>query len=598
MNVRLPCFFVLILLPLVLPAATPILSLKDVRPGLKGEALTVFSGTKIQPFQFEVMGIAKDFIGPGHDVIWCKMTSDPTGMMVIAHGMSGSPCYINGKLMGALAYGWEFSKEPIFGVQPIESMLEVLALKENKPVASRSSQPPTEMSTIKSLAGLKPAPILSSKARAQMLQPPLEISGLNPHIADRVMQAWSESGFFPQMAAGGGASKLADAADLVPGAAATGVIAEGDLSIAATGTLTWRDGDRILAFGHPFLDIGVVDGIGAVEIPLGKAEIVAILPNYKSSTKMANQGSVVGSLTQDRLTAVGGVIGKTPRMTPMSVTVRWPDATRSWKLRFCDNKFFTPMVYQTALIQFLAGVMERTEEVTLTLQSTIEFEGLPPLRFEDEFTGERYAWLFDAVMLPAWQLVPMYQNDFETPRVKSISVDIKVMPSVQRASIEEMTAQPLEAHPGDTIHVHAGFQPWHGKRFYKDYDVVLPEEAKSGEVELILADANRADQLTGTLAGAGVLSSGSAPRDMRQLIAALNKRHRHDSLHLVLQKKAAGLQVQDQRLTSLPESVQKLLLDDQSADHPTQIQDAILSETTIDFGSVVEGSRSVKIKIK
>lgn len=598
MPARMSVLFALILAPCVLDAATDIFPLKKVEAGLKGEALTVFSGTKIQSFQFEVMGVAHDFIGPGRDVIWCRMTSDPTGSMVVAHGMSGSPCYVNGRLMGALAYGWEFSKEPVFGVQPIEGMLEVLRLKEAARGGSKGSGEATatpsgeRLGRLKSLAGFaRPNSSSTGKAAAQMLLPPLEISGLNPCIADRVLQAWSEAGFFPRAGGGGGVSRAADAAELVPGAAAAAIIAEGDLGIAATGTLTWRDGDRVVAFGHPLL------GVGALEIPLGKAEIVGIVPSYASSMKMANRGSIVGRLTQDRLTAVGGALGGVPRLAPMSVRVKRGDSTRDWKLRFCDNKFFTPLVYQTALVQFLSGVLERSEESTVTLRSTIEFEGLPPLKFDDVFSGERYAWLVDAVMTPALQLLPVYENEFETPRVKAIHVEAAVETEVHLTTVEEMSVQPLEARAGETILVRAGLQRWHGPRVQREWEVKLPEEVKSGEVELVLADGSKADQLSGTLLGAGA-SRGAGPRDMKQLILALNKRHRHDSLYLVLQRKSAGLQVQDQRLVSLPESVRNLLSSDQSADRPAPIADAILSETAVEIGGVVEGSRSVRIKIK
>ncbi|MBI4023976.1 MAG: hypothetical protein HY360_03290 [Verrucomicrobia bacterium] len=600
-------------------AASAIFPLKEVKPGLQGECHTVFSGTKVEAFRFEVMGVAKDFAGPGRDIIWCRMKSDPTGQMVVAGGMSGSPCFIEGRNMGALAYGWYFNKEPVFGVQPIESMLEVFQFKDNERKgaswglsANRRAHPdpgsmgrPAEwtvssiekFSPLKTLPGFaRPSLMMPREAAAQMFPLPLEISGLHPLAADRVMQIWKEAGFLPQMAASGGSTKNADAADLRPGSPLTGVIAQGDLNFAATGTLTWRDGDRILAFGHPFL------GVGAVNIPCGKAEIVGVVSSYERSFKMSNKGSVVGTLTQDRLSAVGGVIGLIPRMTPLTVNIRWRGTQRSFALEFCDNKFFTPVIYPTALLQFLANVMERSEESTLRLKSEIQLQGLPSLRFEDVFAGERFSWVFETVMQPAMQLMQLYQNDFGEPSIRRISVDIEILPVMHLATLEEMTVDLPEAHPGDTVRIRAVFQPWHGKRMRREYEIKLPEEVKSGEVEVILADARKADLLMG--AGGWASSSdhypstSPAPQNLEQLISLLNRRHPNDTLHLILQRKSEGLEVQDRRLPALPESVRKLLVSDQNTNRPASVPDAILSRTQVDFGSVVHGSRSVKVRIK
>jgi len=590
-------------------ASTPVFPLKEIKPGLRGECHTVFSGTKVQSFQFEVMGIGRDFAGPGHDVIWCKMISDPTGQMVVAAGMSGSPCFIQGRNIGAMAFGWSFNKDPVFGVQPIESMLEVLDFEGNERKSSRihlsssarqdggfrpsSTMPPF----LKSMAGfIRPLPIFSSDTAAQLIPLPLEVSGLNPLIADRVLKSFSEAGFFPQMAAGGGFSKMADAADLVPGAALTGVISRGDLNIAATGTLTWRDGNQILAFGHPFL------GTGSANIPFGKAEIIGVVSSYERSMKMSNKGSIVGTLTQDRMSAVSGMIGPVPKLVQMVVNIQRPDLRKTYKLEFCDNQYFTPLVYQTALLQFLASVMERTDEATLKLETEIQLEGLPSLRFQDRFAGERFTWVLDAVILSSMQLIPIYQNDFGTPAIRSISVRADIAPMLHSTSLVDMAVEPLEISAGGTVRVRAGFQSWHGKRSYQEYEIKLPEEVKAGELELILADAHRMNQLMGVsgnlMAFSGLLSSKKEPRDLKQLISVLNERNRNDHLYLVLQKKSEGLYVQNQRLTALPESVRKLLAADQPADGPPAIHDIILSKTEIDFGSVVKGSQGIKIRVK
>ena len=615
-------------------AAPPIFLLKDVRPGLKGECRTVFTGVKIQAFQFEVAGVARNFAGPGRDIIWCKMTSDPTGQNVIAAGMSGSPCFVEGRNMGAVAFGWAFNKDPIFGVQPIESMLEVLDFKGNEPVSGifgqADSQTPSrahgasgrpqdderisgtsgyekrsfeKIPMLKSLAGFgRMLPLTSREADPQMLPLPVEVTGLHPLISERVNRGLTEAGFWPLKAGGGGLSAAADRAELEPGSALTGVIARGDLNIAATGTLTWRDGNRILAFGHPFLRAG------AVNIPMGKAEIVATVSSYMSSFKISNKGNVVGTLTQDRMSGVGGVIGLEPKFTPMVVRIKRPGRTREFKLEFCDNKFFTPLVYQTALLQFLSLMMENTEEATLRIRSEIEFDGLPALRLEDVYAGEHFEWVMESVITASMQLLPIYHNEFGTPAIRRITVNAEIQPVVHSAALEEIVVEPVEAHPGDTLRIRAGFQPWHGKRFYREYSVKLPEEVKGGEVTLTLADAEHANRIDGSSRSSSFFnmfffsrisdSSRPSPRDLKQLIETLNERHRRDRLYLFLRKKSEGLHLQNQRLTALPGSVRNLLSDDQTANSPPRIHDAILSKIAVDFDSVIEGSRGARIQIK
>ncbi len=566
--------------------------LKEVHPGLRGECHTVFSGTRIDKFDFEVMGIARDFAGPGRDIIWCKMLTDPTGQNVIAAGMSGSPCYIAGKNMGALAYGFTFNKDPVFGVQPIESMLELLKYSSGpnaEQTASLPSKPSLSARLLKTLAGFpRTGNLFPSDPGVHALSVPLEISGLHPWIADRVLQGWREAGFDPLVSPGGGASTDSDDADLVAGSPMTGVIASGDLNMAATGTMTWRDGNQILGFGHPFL------GVGDVSIPLGKAQIIGVVSSYERSMKMSNKGKIVGALTQDRLSGVRGTIGEIARMAPMSIQIQRGTDIRKFQIRFCDNKFFTPMVYQTALLQFLSSVMEREEQSTLTLKSDVALEGLPSLHFEDTFAGERFSWVAEGVMMPALQMMPLYSNPFGRPLVKGIQIEAVVEPEARMATLIDVSVQPLEARPGDVIHVHANFQSWQGKRFSRNFDITLPEEAKSGELDLIVADERKADELKGDPDG----SLGELQViDLKQLISVLNRRHRNDSLYLFLVKKTPGLAVQNQRLTSLPSSVRRLM-SESPIDPPIPIQDSVLAEAAFDLGMVVDGNRTTKIQIK
>ncbi|MDD2710145.1 MAG: hypothetical protein PHV34_19350 [Verrucomicrobiae bacterium] len=578
----------------VLDAAPAILPLKEVRPGMKGEGKTVFAGTKVEGFKFEVMGIARDFAGPGYDIIWCKLLSDATGQMVVAGGMSGSPCYVDGRIMGALAYGWLFNKEPIFGVQPIESMLELWSFKGNTRVAdgkisfeapvwaaAGGAAPRTMISCMKALAGLGESSV------RQMVPLPLEVSGVHPLAADFVNQGFEKAGFAPLASGGGGTADL-DEVELEPGAALTGVVARGDINLAATGTLTWRDDDRILAFGHPFLNIGEVN------IPCGKAEIIGVVSSYMRSFKMSNKGGIAGVLTQDRLSAVGGRLGVKPKLVPMQVDLRSSGKNHSYKLEFCDNKIFTPLVFQTVLADALAKGMENSEEATLRVKSEIEIDGAPKLVFDDVFSGERFDWALDAVMEMAGQFLPLYRSELAMPRIVRIQVEANMSPVVRLARLRSMTVEPMEARAGDALKVKASFQPWHGERFEREFTIRLPEEVKQGEVTVTLADADRAKQIEGLRS-----RGGNDLASMEQLVHLLNDRRRHDQLYLFIQRRADGVLLQDQRLPSLPPSVRVLMQNDQTLRSQTMaLQDEVLARQAFEFGTVLSASQSVTVRIK
>jgi hypothetical protein len=594
--------------PLILP-------LKEIRPGMKGTCHTVFSGTRIEHFDFEVMGISRDFAGPQRDVVWCRMLTDPTGQMVVAAGMSGSPCYIEGKMIGALAYGWAFNKNPVFGVQPIESMMELFDFEGNQKLtverpggretASRIQQTTPALSAdpksiFKNLVGfMKPmfplsrahgAGVGGGSGSAEPLALPLEISGLHPRIRDVVLENFREAGFTAVSAGGGGHSPTASSGDLVPGAALAGIICQGDLNMTVTGTLSYRDGDRILAFGHPFL------GVGAIDVPFGKAEILGVISSYRMSMKLSNKGEIAGTLTQDRMSAVAGKIGTIPKLTPMKVKVRRPGTEKNYQLEFFDNKYFTPLVYQTALLQFLSLSLEAADECTLKLVSEIELEGLPPLKFEDRFAGEDFSWVIDSVIFPALQIIPLYRNEFGIPRVKQISITADIEHVNESAQLVELSVNPREGRVGESVSVRAGFQTWRGRKFYQEYDVKIPEEAKSaGRLEVILADAHEANRLLGN--ALGYFQSSLQPQNLPQLVTALNTRHANDCLYLFLRRKAGGMYVQNQRLSGLPASVRKLLAADQGLSNAESISTSILQKTTIPFGTVVQGAQSAILTI-
>jgi len=582
--------FVLLVSVVTAGAATPILPLAEVKPGQVGECKTVFSGTKIESFRFRVEGIGWDHVGPGRHTIWCRMLDDPTGAMVVAAGMSGSPCYVDGKLIGALAYGWEFNKDAKFGVQPIESMLDVA--KDYGQVYKRPGSSPgagrKPRSGNWSTAALK-SPVTSFfRASSGTEVPiPIQIGRLHPLIGERLLSHWKKAGMHPLQVSSGTARRKIKT-ELVPGAAAAGVLAHGDFTAAATGTLTWRDGDRILAFGHPFTNRG------EVEFPLAGSEIISVISSYARSFKMANLGEIVGTISQDRMSAVAGTIGPKPQLIPMSVKIRYPKSTKEYRLEFVNDRLFSPLIYLTAIADFMAQTMEQSPEATVRFRGKIEVKDYPDVKIDRIFSGEKFGWLFDLVFDSNQELNALYNNEVQDFQVEGIEIDVDVEPVFRELTIEQVEAYPTEVKPGGTVEGWVTLRRPREPNRRVPFKLKMPEEIRSGSLEIQVLDARGADRIEDRALGFSTIP----PQSGEELIGILNDRHEPGRLYFYVVQNTPGLMVQNERLSSLPGSIRDQLNDDQSRTEIKPIQNAFILKESKDVGAKVEGSGKIRIKIR
>ncbi|MBV9463283.1 MAG: hypothetical protein JO317_03545 [Verrucomicrobiae bacterium] len=577
-------------------AASPILPLKEVTPGMAGECRTVFQGTKIETFRFRVEGVGWDDVGPGRDTIWCRMLDDPTGSMVVAAGMSGSPCYVDGKLMGALAYGWSFNKEPLFGVQPIESMMDVPkdygglagAKGSDRSISGGDGNEGAGGGTGWSMMSM--GNVLGKLLRRPPeteLPLPIQISRLHPRLARLIMPTWKKDGL-TAMEAVGGTSRKTFRAELVPGAAAAGVLARGDFSATATGTLTWRDGDQVLAFGHPFT------GLGKVNIPLAESEIIAVVSSYEHSFKMSNTGQIVGTLTDDRISAVAGKVGPKPRMIPLSMKVKYPTAEKEFHFEMADEKMFAPRVFEAGVLNFLAEVMERSGDATVRLTGTIHLKDHPPVTLKRLVSGEDFAWVADLAADTGDEINALYLNDLVKFQIESIDVKAEVDPTYRHWKIEELEVFPKEAHPGETVEGWVALRPPRDQRRTVPFKIKIPEETRPGDLEIRVSDSHGADEMEGRFMGFAV----NKPHSADELIRILNERHESNKLYFYAVQDSPGYVLRNQRMPSLPGSIRELLDDEPGRREVQPIHEAHVVKMARELDGTVEGRKSFKITIK
>src|SRR5690348_1537915 len=280
-------------------AATNFLALKDIKPGMHGIGKTVFSGDRIEDFQVEILGVLEN-IGPKESLILARLSGGPLGSAGVMQGMSGSPVYIDGKLVGAVAMAFPFAKEPIAGIRPIEAM--VRAGGGQGPVLSpapaggqRAAFYPAEHDLTRFFS--KPVAVSSGDARLIDIATPIAFSGFSSATLDAFAPQLRRIGLEPRQGVASGNSvtgAMGNPADIKPGSMISVSLMSGDLSVGADGTVTYVDGTHVYAFGHRFLDVG------ATALPFARAEVLTLLANTNTSFKISAAREWMGTIDQDR----------------------------------------------------------------------------------------------------------------------------------------------------------------------------------------------------------------------------------------------------------------------------------------------------------
>jgi hypothetical protein len=294
------------------------------------------------------------------------------------------------------------------------------------------------------------------------------------------------------------------------------------------------------------------------------------------------------------MSGVAGKIGLETPMLPLVCHVQ-SDALppQRFELEFCDHKLFTPLVFYTALFQFLSNTMERNEESTITLRTEVKFAQYPSLTFEDSFAGEKFNWVGPVVMEAPRQLSEIYSNAFEPIEMTGITIDATISTRIKASTIEEFSVLPSEAQSGEVLKVQVRLKPWREAPFYKTIELPIPEEVKSGEVEVIVADGAAVDRMM----EAG-FNRDRPLMNTTQFIHQLNERRRQDRLYVLMLKKSEGVYLQDQRLSSLPGSIRTLLRKDPQVQDPVRLDRSILWEQSFDLGQVIQGNRKGLVQVK
>ena len=561
----------------------PIMALSDVHAGMKGVAYTVFQGTRPEPMNLEVLGVLKNMNGPDSDVILIRLQGTKPEYTGVVAGMSGSPVYIEGKLVGALAFRiGQFSKEPIAGVTPIEQMLEINTLEETS--AKRPAAPLLPVSG-PGAAG----PDLQNFANLlKPMETPLVFNGFTEDALRRFAPQFAAAGITPVMGAGS-VSDEKQPEPLEPGSAISAVLVRGDLSIAATCTVTYVDPQRLLACGHPLLQFGNVD------IPMNKAQVVATLPSPENAFKIVNTTEAVGAFVQDRHTGVLGRFDQTPDMIPVTLRVHGVSNPKTFHYEVLNNPKMTPVAIMSTAYSVLQGINEYGEDVTYRLNGQINVQGYPQVKLQDMYAPTSDGNVPTAAALAMAlgdRFSRIYDNQFVKPSIKGVELDFDILNERRWARLESARTDVTEARPGDQITIEAALRPYRGERIVRQVPIQIPTSTPKGTLRILVSDADTLDRMRRTT------GPFAQKLDLSSTIAILNKERINDRLYVSLLEQNPEAMVQDKVMPTLPLSVMNVMEGMRGTQDMVVLGESSVGEESTPVDYVVSGAQVITITIK
>ncbi len=570
--------------------SVPIMPTDEIKRGMKGIGKTAFKGTEVDTFGVEVLGVLKNY-DPKMDLIIAKLLAPPGSPIdragqVIA-GMSGSPVYIEGKLVGAVAYGWFYEKEPICGITPIEGMMSVLKRDLGKKPGYAASWPrplmepelavPHDTVPARGREGVALRPIAS----------PVALSGFSSDALREMMPSLSRMGLIPTRSGSLRSSDVGDPGSLLKPGAPVGIqLVSGDMEATIVGTLTYREGNKILAFGHPaFFD-------GWVDLPMTAAYVHDIVPSVSRSVKLTSATEPVGVIRQDRLQGVAGIIGDAPDMIPVSISVSSPSGRRNYRFKVIREKEYAPFFIYYALYSAVSAAERNFGDATVEAEITLNLEGYPPLSKGNIYSG-RIAFI-KAMSELTGPIGEVMDNDFKTVRVDSVSFDIRLEDErIKSARIEKVYLPRTTFEPGDSTYAIIYLRSYRGEPSELRVPVPIPDDIPEGRLTLYVCDAATSLALDMQRAPGKYI-----PRDFDHLLDILFRGERNDEVQVKLYMDKDGLTIGGVEFPSLPPSAMLLLASPGAKGDVGPVSGSFVFTDRVRTGYVVTGSYSVPLLVR
>jgi len=550
-------------------AAPDIFPLKDVRAGQHGVGRTVFSGSRVEEFQVEVLGVLEN-LGPRQSIILARLSGGPLASTGVMQGMSGSPVYIDGKLLGAIALSFPLSKEAIAGIRPIEDMLRVMpqpaqtiakAAPRRRPFVAGGGNALEEIATPVSFTGFTPAAL-------EHFAPQLRQMGLDPR----------------QGVSGGGAipARLGDPRKLEPGSMISVQLISGDMTVGAEGTITAIDGDRVYAFGHRFLDEGSTD------LPFASAEVLALLPNVSSSFKISAAREWMGSITSDRETAVSGLTGRQASLIPVQIRV----GQNTYRMQLVQDRVMTPLLMQMALFSAIDSTERSVGAQSYSVRGQLDFAG-GSVRVDDVYSGD----VGVAVIASAGIGSPIayaLQSGFDALKLKTVSLDVSpVERRSQQQVVDLMAARTVR--PGEDLDLTVVMEGQNGVDTSRRMRYRIPVGTPAGTLNFTIADATSTNVIEFQSAVA------TPQRSPQQVLNLLNGLRSNTRAYIRVWRAEPSFTVDGRDIPDPPPSLAMLLTRGQAGStNLINTRGAKMAELEVPGapGFVVTGTKTIQVEVK
>ncbi len=592
-------------------AATEFFRVEDLKPGMKGIGMTCYQGTKPEEFQVEILGVMRS-ITPGGNAVLARFSGGPLNQTGVFEGMSGSPVFIDGKLLGAVAFSFPFPKEAIGGITPITQMVD--AFKElsdysasPKVVLKKSMlwnyQLPTPQNLMEQSLWISPRDAQLQPALAPFgghalipIATPLSLGGFSPEtlklFAPRfkamgmtLLQGTAATSF--QISGASKTSREKDTSPVEPGSNLVVPLIRGDLDASAGGTVTYIDGDKLYAFGHLLFDLGFT------ELPMHKGTSLMVFPSLQSSFKLLETGEPIGTIKQDRGSGIYGILGQKARMIPLQVHLNTSRGIKK-DLRFevARDTFLTPLLINLTVYNSIVSTERAMGVQTLLVKGKIKIQGEQPVEIENRFSADSNAPIF-ASMSIAMPVSFLLSSGYKNLNLENIDLDVSAQEDDRQAVLDSIRFDRTELRAGDAVELQLLYRRPNGEIIQDTYPVKIPSDVTPGPLSLLVADGT-------TLMTRDAREQGDEliPRDLSQLIKFINNIRKNDRLYIRLFRQEPGAVVKGEGLPGLPPSILSILRSERNAGGMTPIQTSAYMEYELPPSDyVVSGSQTINLVI-
>ncbi|MGH9313211.1 MAG: SpoIVB peptidase S55 domain-containing protein [Vicinamibacterales bacterium] len=593
-----------------LPASTTLMSLDEVRPGMTGIGRTVFDGDRREEFKVHILGVLRNVIGPQRHLILARLEGGPLERTGVMQGMSGSPVYVDGRLIGAVSYSiGAFSKEPIAGITPIAEMTETAALASRRPAVARQdlelplTREGLAAALRKAFQRMRPfaerpgdvdalgLPVGDAGRIGALLRPiatPIVMGGFDDAAATLVGGAFADAGFLP-IAAGmsnvGQDEPKRSSRTLEPGDAVGVSLITGDLEFGGTGTVTHVDGDRVYAFGHPFFNLG------PTQFPMTRARVYSLLPSLMSSFKITAMGETIGTFEQDRATTIAGRLGPGPAMIPIRLSL---DSERGIRKTFTfhvvNDQLFTPLLTFVTMFNTLGSYERQFGAATYTVSGKARVKGHSDVAFENLFTGDTS--LSGAATYIAGPITMLLANDLEKIEIDGLDITVASAEEPRSAKLERVWLDDARPRAGRTSTLKVLTRNYRGEEQVRSLPIDIPAHA-AGSLTLLVSDGASLTQWEQR-----EVRRPMPAQSVAQMIRTFNNSRKNNRLYVRLISVGPGAVVEGESLPALPPSVLAVLEADRNGGSFVPLRNAVIGEWEIPTDVAVLGSRQLSIAVE